>query len=260
VDGKIAALSLLARLTWQNGDLDAALSIAREIAIDIDLVDHALSTCYGLAIGAIPVAIAAGDAILAQVWLARLRDVTNRFDLDHWGSLRRAMAPLSMAISSRRPAPAPCRTKCSVSPRIRMPTSHGTPHSHHGSNSRNPLPRLGRQGRVIPSACPASGRCFCRQPAALHSAHMSGPATHLHPPERRKQPTPSRRSGGSPSMMVTARSLAAVATLNRHRSGNPAMIAITPDSILPACCSSARLHGPAAQAARDHQRRCSMPV
>jgi predicted ATPase len=85
VDGKIAALSLLARLTWQNGDLDAALSIAREIAIDIDLVDHALSTCYGLAIGAIPVAIAAGDAILAQVWLARLRDVTNRFDLDHWG-------------------------------------------------------------------------------------------------------------------------------------------------------------------------------
>jgi hypothetical protein len=173
VDGKIAALSLLARLTWQNGDLDAALSIAREIAIDIDLVDHALSTCYGLAIGAIPVAIAAGDAILAQVWLARLRDVTNRFDLDHWGSLRRAMAPLSMAISSRRPAPAPCRTKCSVSPRIRMPTSHGTPHSHHGSNSRNPLPALGVKA--------GSSHRLARHPAAASADNRPRFTAHICP-------------------------------------------------------------------------------
>ncbi|WP_343616222.1 winged helix-turn-helix domain-containing protein [Novosphingobium sp.] len=85
VDGKIAALSLLARLKWQHGEITEALALAREIAVDIDLVDHALSTCYGLAIGCIPVAMAAGETVLAQAWIARLRGVTNRFDLDHWG-------------------------------------------------------------------------------------------------------------------------------------------------------------------------------
>ncbi|WP_206243734.1 ATP-binding protein [Novosphingobium terrae] len=85
VDGKIAALSLLARIRWQQGEIAEALALVREIAMDIDLVDHALSTCYGLAIGCIPIAMAAGDSMLAEVWIARLRSVTNRFDLDHWG-------------------------------------------------------------------------------------------------------------------------------------------------------------------------------
>lgn len=85
VDGKIAALSLLARLKWQHGEMSAALALVCDIAVDIDLVDHSLSTCYGLAIGCIPIAIAAGDRNLAEAWIARLRSVANRLDLDHWG-------------------------------------------------------------------------------------------------------------------------------------------------------------------------------
>ncbi|OWK29961.1 ATP-binding protein [Sphingomonas mucosissima] len=84
VDGKIAAMSLLMRLHWARGDLGGALAIARDCAADAVRIDHALSLCYGLAIGCIPVAIAAGEPALAEVWIAALRARTERHGLDHW--------------------------------------------------------------------------------------------------------------------------------------------------------------------------------
>lgn len=86
VDGKIAAISLLMRLRWAAGDLPTALALARDCAQDIDLLDHALSACYGLAVGCIPVAIAAGQADLAQRWIDRLARHAGHHGLDHWAA------------------------------------------------------------------------------------------------------------------------------------------------------------------------------
>lgn len=84
VDGRIAVMSLLMRLHWLRGDLPGALAMARECAEDAARIDHALSLCYGLAIGCIPVAIATGEAALARDWIAALRERTQRHSLDHW--------------------------------------------------------------------------------------------------------------------------------------------------------------------------------
>jgi predicted ATPase/DNA-binding winged helix-turn-helix (wHTH) protein len=87
VDGKIAATSLMMRLRWlHDGDLDGALELACACADDAAQVDHALSTCYGLAIGCIPVAIAAGKASLARKWIEALAEHTGRHGLDHWAT------------------------------------------------------------------------------------------------------------------------------------------------------------------------------
>jgi predicted ATPase/DNA-binding winged helix-turn-helix (wHTH) protein len=84
VDGKIAVMSLLMRLHWMRGDLPGALAIARECALDAAQIDHALSICYGLSVGCIPVAIAAGEDALAATWIEALDDRTRRYGLDHW--------------------------------------------------------------------------------------------------------------------------------------------------------------------------------
>lgn len=86
VDGKIAAMSLLMRLRWTAGALDEALALARACREDIDDVDHALSACYGLAIGCIPVAIAAGEKALAGAWIDALARHAGRSGLDHWAA------------------------------------------------------------------------------------------------------------------------------------------------------------------------------
>ncbi|TWB45921.1 ATP-binding protein [Nitrospirillum pindoramense] len=84
VDGKVAALSLLMRLQWLMGDINGALDLARLCAEDAVGTDHALSICYGLAIGCIPVAIAAGEGALAGAWIDLLAQRTTRHALDHW--------------------------------------------------------------------------------------------------------------------------------------------------------------------------------
>lgn len=84
VDGKISAMSLLMRLRWQEGAIDEAVALARACRADIDQVDHALSACYGLAIGCIPVAIAAGEHALAGEWIDALALHAGRNGLDHW--------------------------------------------------------------------------------------------------------------------------------------------------------------------------------
>jgi predicted ATPase/DNA-binding winged helix-turn-helix (wHTH) protein len=87
VDGKIAAMSLMMRLRWlHDGDLGGALELACACAEDAVQIDHALSSCYGLAIGCIPVAIAAGETALASEWIETLASHTERHGLDHWAT------------------------------------------------------------------------------------------------------------------------------------------------------------------------------
>ncbi|UYY59970.1 ATP-binding protein [Sphingomonas sp. S2-65] len=103
IDGKIAVMSLLMRLYWMRGDLDGALAIARECAQDAARIDHALSVCYGLAVGCIPVAIAAGEPVLAAAWIDALADRTERHGLDHWGAF---VSGYARALGKDAPLPA----------------------------------------------------------------------------------------------------------------------------------------------------------
>ncbi|MDE1150707.1 MAG: winged helix-turn-helix domain-containing protein [Azospirillaceae bacterium] len=84
VDGRIAMLSMLMRLRWMMGDVPAALDLARECADEVMRIDHTLSVCYGLAIGCIPVAIAAGAPDLALAWIGVLDQRARHHALDHW--------------------------------------------------------------------------------------------------------------------------------------------------------------------------------
>jgi hypothetical protein len=60
------------------------MALALECAEDAERIDHALSVCYGLAIGCIPIAIAAGERDTAASWIAALKRRTTRHALRHW--------------------------------------------------------------------------------------------------------------------------------------------------------------------------------
>ncbi|WP_256703158.1 ATP-binding protein [Burkholderia ubonensis] len=84
VDGRIASMSLHMRVLWLQGLADEALALARECAELALSVDHDLSICYGLAIGAIPVATWSGELGMARALTDRLRERTKRRGLTHW--------------------------------------------------------------------------------------------------------------------------------------------------------------------------------
>jgi len=86
VDGKIAVMSLLMRIKWLAGDLQEAMSLAQACAEDAFEFKHTLSTCYGLGVGCIPVAVANGEYGLAREWIDALRVQTRAKGLDHWGN------------------------------------------------------------------------------------------------------------------------------------------------------------------------------
>ena len=84
VDGGIAAMALLMRLQWMLGDLPGALDLARSCAAAALELDHALSLSYGLAIGCIPVALAAEETGFAEELMDALQATTARHALHHW--------------------------------------------------------------------------------------------------------------------------------------------------------------------------------
>jgi predicted ATPase/DNA-binding winged helix-turn-helix (wHTH) protein len=92
VDGKIAVQSLLMRNLWIKGDAAAAFDLASACAHDALSLDHDLSICYGLAIGAIPVAIWTGQLETARTLLPHLLARTIRKGLTHWGAWARGFA------------------------------------------------------------------------------------------------------------------------------------------------------------------------
>lgn len=84
VDGKTAVLSLLMRILWLQGAYDVAVQTALDCAAHVKDLCHDLTTCYGLAIGCIPVAIWAGKPDLAAEWNAMLAETTARKGMRHW--------------------------------------------------------------------------------------------------------------------------------------------------------------------------------
>lgn len=84
VDGKTAVLSLLMRILWLKGDYDAALQTALDCAAHVKDLHHDLTTCYGLAIGCVPVALWAGKMDLAAEWNHMLAQTTARKGMRHW--------------------------------------------------------------------------------------------------------------------------------------------------------------------------------
>lgn len=84
MDGRTAAWTLKMRILWIQGHVDAALELARLALPECIAVDHDLSLCFCLAMGALPVAIWCGDHVLAREILATLRDRTTRNGLRFW--------------------------------------------------------------------------------------------------------------------------------------------------------------------------------
>lgn len=83
-DQRVAALSVSARIQWLQGRPDTALASAAEAVREAVAIDHALSLCYAIAIGAAPVAFWSGDLTLARVWTALLRQSAEARSLHFW--------------------------------------------------------------------------------------------------------------------------------------------------------------------------------
>jgi len=106
VDNRVAAASLHMRLAWLLGDIGQAMELAQSCAEHAIGTNHALSICYGLSIGCIPVAIAAGRREQALDWIEVLGRQTTRYTLDYWhaftigyGAALGRLAPLPDTIS-----------------------------------------------------------------------------------------------------------------------------------------------------------------
>ena len=65
-DQRVAGLTVMARVLWLEGHADQALERAAEAVQEALSIDHALSLCYAIAIGAAPVAFWCGDAARAR--------------------------------------------------------------------------------------------------------------------------------------------------------------------------------------------------
>ena len=72
VNDTVAAQALKMRILWLRGESAQALRLAQETADAALATDHDLTICYGLAVGAVPVALWTGRADLARHWVDRL--------------------------------------------------------------------------------------------------------------------------------------------------------------------------------------------
>ena len=72
VNDTVAAQALKMRILWLRGESAQALRLAQETAEAALATDHDLTICYGLAVGAAPVALWTGRADLARHWVERL--------------------------------------------------------------------------------------------------------------------------------------------------------------------------------------------
>ncbi|RJG08205.1 ATP-binding protein [Massilia cavernae] len=85
-DQCVAAATILARISWLRGLPDQALRLAKE-AVDRALaIDHPISLCYALAVGACPIAYWVGDKASSATFLALLTDRATRCSFPQWQS------------------------------------------------------------------------------------------------------------------------------------------------------------------------------
>lgn len=83
-DPRVAALTVMARTLWLKGLPDQALAHAEEAVKEALDIDHALSLCYAIAIGAAPVAFWCGDMAKAGRWTALLKRRADEQSLHFW--------------------------------------------------------------------------------------------------------------------------------------------------------------------------------
>ncbi|WP_431103726.1 ATP-binding protein [Roseateles noduli] len=83
-DQRVAALAVTARIQWLQGRPESALAAAAEAVREAVSLDHALSLCYAIAIGAAPVAFWSGDLAQARAWTGLLRQSSDARSLHFW--------------------------------------------------------------------------------------------------------------------------------------------------------------------------------
>jgi hypothetical protein len=83
-DQSIAGRMMLARVLWELGFPDRALSMAERTVEDALVLDHALSLCLPLAVSLCPIALATGDLTKAERAIGMLRDHATRQGLAYW--------------------------------------------------------------------------------------------------------------------------------------------------------------------------------
>jgi len=84
LDQRTAVNAVLARVLWLQGYPDQALALARDLVSHALAVGHMYSLCYGLAVGACPVALFAGDTAQATAWAALLRERSLKSAFTYW--------------------------------------------------------------------------------------------------------------------------------------------------------------------------------
>ncbi|MBB6252063.1 ATP-binding protein [Nitrospirillum iridis] len=84
VDSRLTLMTSLARIHWLRGDLARAAEAARYCAAESQRLEHDLTACFGLALGAIPVALWLGDHDWAAHLNGVLRQRTAGGALRHW--------------------------------------------------------------------------------------------------------------------------------------------------------------------------------
>lgn len=85
-DQRVAGLTVMARVRWMQGHPDQALAHASEAVQEALSIDHPLSLCYAIAIGAAPVAFWCGEDALARQWSAMLKRFSDEHSLLFWQS------------------------------------------------------------------------------------------------------------------------------------------------------------------------------
>jgi predicted ATPase len=83
-DQRVAAHTVMARVLWLQGKPVQALAHAEEAVQQALAIDHALSLCYAIAIGAAPVAFWCGDTDKARVWSGLLKRRSDERSLHFW--------------------------------------------------------------------------------------------------------------------------------------------------------------------------------
>lgn len=103
VNDTVAAQALKMRVLWLRGLSAEALALAQATAQAALATDHDLTICYGLAVGAIPVALWTGREDLARAWLSALMERARGRSVDFWATWGQGYLA---AIEPSAPAPA----------------------------------------------------------------------------------------------------------------------------------------------------------
>lgn len=81
---KTLSLMVLAKTAYIRGQIESSMEHLDELTSDILLVDHPISTCLGLAVGACPIYFGLGEMELGHRFLGILRDISTRHSLFRW--------------------------------------------------------------------------------------------------------------------------------------------------------------------------------